>query len=182
MTQEQKLQIAAMNAKGMTLEEMASESGIPSDEIESFLAERGKQPAKSKKTKTSKKSGAPKGRHHFKATPEIEAEMMEMHKQGYTSMAIADHFGCCVETVVYRLKKYRQEQESAAEPEITKEQGESPVPADDLLTEFKQLMKKIFDAAIECNLTEDLFTLTEGYKKLKTVVETVSKAEGETNG
>lgn len=180
MTQEQKLQIIALHTKSKTLKEMVTESGLNSKEIEAFLAERGKKPIIEDKPAAEKKK--PKGHHNFKATPKILAGMIKMHEQGYTYKQIADRVGCCPETVKARIKK-AVGQEPPKEPKaVKKEQGESPVPTDDLLTEFKQLIKKIYDAAVECNLTDEMFTLTEGYKKLKTVVETVSKAEGETNG
>ena len=186
MTHEQKLQIAAMNAKGKTLKEMVKVTGLNSKEIEAFLAERGKTPAaeeKAPEVKPKKKKAAPRsGLHYTKITPEIQEKIKELHDKGYSNEKIAEYIGCSSPTVAKWIRKFEAAASPNDQPEKT-EQGESPVP-DDLRKAFKTLMTELFCLAVKYDCDNDLYNLGAIYQSLYKAMDNIldtAKAKGDAN-
>ena len=103
MTNQKKMQIAAMNAKGMSIEEISKLSGVNAADVEAFLMTRGAVPG-------SEKAQEPKKRTYNRMTPTLLEKAVKLRAEGLTCAMIADQLGINQKTVEYHMRKIKAEQ------------------------------------------------------------------------
>lgn len=97
MTNEQKNQVAAMNASGMSIDEILLDTKLPRVEVEAFIAERKKRKA---------------------ITPELKKAVIEWWQSGHSEGHTARKFGIS-QSSVHRIVTAEKEKEPAPAPTET---------------------------------------------------------------
>ena len=109
MTNEQKNQVAAMNASGMGVDEIVIDTGLNKVEVEAFVAERNEKKGK-----------------RATITPELRKAVIEWHMSGHTERQSAIKFGVSQSTV-HRIVTEAKEKEPAAVAPATDSKKEKPI-------------------------------------------------------
>lgn len=106
MTNQKKMQIAALNAQGKSIEEISELSGVNAADVEAFLATRGAAPA------VNREETAPeaKTRTYNRMTPTLLEKAKELRREGLSCAKIADQLSINRKTVEYHLRKAKTEQ------------------------------------------------------------------------
>lgn len=96
MTNEQRNQVAAMNASGMSIDEIIIDTGLDKEEVEAFVAERNEK----------------KGKRAV-VTTKLRQAIIEWYQSGYSEAKTARKFGVSQSTV-HRIVTEAKEKEPAA--------------------------------------------------------------------
>lgn len=105
MTNEQKNQVAAMNASGMSVDEIVIDTGLDKAEVEAFVAERNKKKGKSNPVET--------GSKRTTITPELRQAVLEWYQSGHSEHQTGRKFGIS-QSSVHRIVTSAKEKEPAS--------------------------------------------------------------------
>lgn len=169
LTREKKCQIAALGAKGKTVEEIAQTAGIDVETVREFLSAR-----------SSEKKPLFGG--NKKITTKTIAKINELRQQGKTHKEIADKLGIGTATVNRYLHKDKPSQINKdfdqAVDEMIAETKKEPAPAaTDTDSEMKNEIKHIStnNDSIDLDVCQDALERAE--KTMITIYNTMSEAE-----
>ncbi len=161
MTNEQKYQIAAMNADGSSISDIVAATGLNEQEVSAFVAERNAKNGKPK-GKTEERKG---GRKALSA--ELKWAVLEWYKMGNSEGKTAKKFGIS-ESSVHRIITAAKEKE----PDLRKQNGTKKVDTNVKFTDNgKSQTKGVIRTAGERQALE------QAKKKLLAIYETLSPEE-----
>lgn len=134
MTNQKKMQIAAMNAKGMSIEEISKATLVNAADVEAFLVTREAVPG-------SEKAQEPKKRTYNRMTPTLLEKAVKLRAEGLSCAKIADQLGVNRKTVEYHLRNNATNTKKES-PRGDKETGEQKM--------IKMTMQDTVKAAEQC--------------------------------